>query len=245
MAKDLISFNHPLFGQVRAMEMPDGQIGFVGKDVATALKYSNTRDALCKHVEDEDKTTVAICDSGSNYKTRVVIINESGLYSLVFGSKLPKAREFKHWVTGEVLPQIRQTGGYIKVDDNDDDNTILSKALMIAQKTLEMKDELIVRLQPKAQYSDEVLQSVTCLTVTQIAKEMGLTGNALNKLLCKKGIQYAQSGQYMLYAEYARQGLAQNRTHSYTNADGQVVTRTYLVWTERGRDFIHRLLFAA
>ena len=84
MAKDLISFNHPLFGQMRAMMLPDGQIGFVGKDVAKVLGYSNTRDALSKPVEEEDKTTVAICDTGSNYKTKVVVINESGLYCLVF-----------------------------------------------------------------------------------------------------------------------------------------------------------------
>lgn len=240
-----MTYSHPLFGQMRAMVMPDGQIGFVGKDVAKVLGYKDASKALCDRVDEEDKTTLLIQQSGSNYKSRTTLINESGLYALILSSKLPGAREFKHWVTSEVLPQIRQTGGYLPVKPDDDDASIMAKALLVAQRTLEVKDDLIGRLAPKAEYADEVLQSVSCLTVTQIAKEMGLTGNALNKLLCKKGIQYAQSGQYMLYAEYARQGLAQNRTHSYTNADGQVVTRTYLVWTERGRDFIHRLLFAA
>ena len=90
------------------------------------LGYANSRDALRKHVEKEDKTTVAICDSGSNYKTQAVFINESGLYSLILSSKLPTAREFKHWVTGVVLPQIRKTGGYIPVDREDDDLTIMT-----------------------------------------------------------------------------------------------------------------------
>ena len=91
-----------------------GEAGYawlVGKDVAAVLGYSNTRDALRKHVDTEDKTTVAIRDIGSNYKSNAVLINESGLYSLILSSKLPRAREFKRWVTSEVLPQIRKTGG--------------------------------------------------------------------------------------------------------------------------------------
>ena len=94
-----------------------GETWFVGKDVAEALGYSNTRDALSKHVDDEDKTTVAIRDTGSNYKSQAIFINESGLYSLVLSSKLPQAKMFKHWVTSEVLPQIRKTGGYIPTKD--------------------------------------------------------------------------------------------------------------------------------
>ena len=97
--------------------MRRGETWFVGKDVAEALGYSNTRDALSKHVDDEDKTTVAIRDTGSNYKSQAIIINESGLYSLVLSSKLPQAKAFKHWVTSEVLPQIRKTGGYIPTKD--------------------------------------------------------------------------------------------------------------------------------
>ena len=97
-------------------KMIDGDPWLVGKDVAEALGYTNTRDALYKHVDDDDKTTVAICDTGSNYKTRAVFINESGIYSLVFGSKLKESKEFKRWVTKEVLPAIRKTGHYGKTD---------------------------------------------------------------------------------------------------------------------------------
>lgn len=112
-----------------------GDAWLVGKDVAAVLGYSNTRDALRKHVDTEDKTTVAIRDIGSNYKSNAVLINESGLYSLILSSKLPRAREFKRLVTSEVLPQIRRTGGYIPLREEDDNKTILAKALRIANRT--------------------------------------------------------------------------------------------------------------
>ena len=106
---------------------------------------SMVADDWWKHVEDEDKTTVAICDTGSNYKSQAVIINESVLYSLILSSKLPKAREFKHWVTATVLPQIRKTGGYIPVSQEDDEKTILCKAIGIMKRTIEQKDALIAK----------------------------------------------------------------------------------------------------
>ena len=115
--KEIQIFHHEMFGDIRTMTDEQGETWFVGKDVAEALGYSNTRDALSKHVDDEDKTTVAIRDTGSNYKSQAIFINESGLYSLVLSSKLPQARVFKHWVTSEVLPQIRKTGGYIPTKD--------------------------------------------------------------------------------------------------------------------------------
>ena len=95
-------FTHPQFGTVRTVEI-SGEPWFVGKDVAVALGYSNTRDALSRHIDNEDKTSVVIPDSGSNYKSKTTLINESGLYSLILSSKLPSAKEFKHWVTSEVL----------------------------------------------------------------------------------------------------------------------------------------------
>lgn len=111
-------FTHPQFGELRTVEI-DGVVWFVGKDVAEALGYSNTRDALSKRVYPEDKMDgVAICDSiGRNQKP--VLINESGLYSLILSSKLPSAKEFKHWVTAEVLPSIRKTGGYVNPSQSD------------------------------------------------------------------------------------------------------------------------------
>ena len=94
-------FNHPQFGTIRTVNI-NGEGWLVGKDVAEALGYSNTRDALSRHVDSEDKTSVVISDGGSNYKSKTTLINESGLYSLILSSKLPSAKEFKHWVTAEV-----------------------------------------------------------------------------------------------------------------------------------------------
>ena len=122
------------------------------------------------------------------------------------------------------------------------DEVIMARALQIMQDALQRRDEQIAQLQPKADYADHVLDSISCFTVTQIAKELGMTGHDLNMLLCSHKIQYPQSGQYLLYANYARQGLAKNRNYQYYTADGELVTKTFLVWTERGRDFIHQLL---
>lgn len=104
---------HPEFGNLRTLTI-NGEPWFVGKDVAEALGYKKPENAIANHVSDEDKTSTLIQGSGSNYKSKATIINESGLYSLILGSKLEKAKEFKHWVTAEVLPTIRKTGGYIK-----------------------------------------------------------------------------------------------------------------------------------
>ena len=104
-------FKHEVFGEIRAMTDEKGEVFFVGKDVAKVLGYRDTSDALKKHVDTEDKLTRQIADSGQ--RRNVFLINESGLYSLVLSSKLPSAKAFKRWVTSEVLPQIRKTGGYI------------------------------------------------------------------------------------------------------------------------------------
>jgi phage antirepressor YoqD-like protein len=110
------------------------------------------------------------------------------------------------------------------------------------QASLVRRDEEIARLKPRADYADLVLDSIDCITTTQLAKELGMTAQELNRLLCEMHIQYWQRGQYMLYAEYARLGLAKSRTHKRTFKHGIVSTDTYLVWTERGRNFIHQLL---
>ena len=213
---------------------------FCAKDVCDALKYGNSREALRKHVDEKDVTKRDTLTKGG--KQMMTFINESGLYALILSSKLESARRFKHWVTSEVLPSIRKQGGYMVARPDESDEVILARALQIMQATLQRRDEQIAKLQPRAEYADHVLDSVSCFTVTQIGKELGMTGHDLNVLLCSHKIQYAQSGQYLLYADYARQGLAKNRTFSREGSDGTLHTRTYLVWTEKGRDFIHQLL---
>ena len=211
-------FKNKVFGEVRTMTNERGETFFVGKDVAQALGYAKPENALATHVDKEDKTTTLIQGTGSNYKSKIVVINESGMYSLILSSKLRQAKAFKRWVTSEVLPAIRKSGRY---------------ELLPAEMRL---------LGEKADYCDEVLQSVDCLTTTQIAKEMAMTGPELYRMLIALGILYWQSGEYMLYADYARMGLAKSRTHGRRNRLGIWHTERYLVWTEKGRKFLYDLI---
>ena len=196
--------------------------------------------------------------NGILVKTKTAIINESGLYSLVLSSKLPQAREFKHWVTAEVLPQIRQTGGYIPVKQEDDEKTILARAVQVLQKTVEQKEALInaqfielaeqdveiAHLTPKAQYAEHVLMSPSCYTMSQVAKSLSMSVFELQRLLHQHRIIYrAPSGPWMLYAPYLKQGLEAYRTSYGKDAKGKTTwSDSYLVWTERGKEFIHNLL---
>lgn len=132
--REISIFNSEEFGNIRAIEI-DNEPWFVGKDVAEALGYSNTRDALATHVSDEDKNTVVISD-GKRGNPNQTVINESGLYALIFGSKLESAKRFKHWVTSEVLPAIRKTGNY-KMP-----MTIEEQLQIVAKGTLEVKEEI-------------------------------------------------------------------------------------------------------
>ena len=234
-------FQNQEFGAIRTLSNEQGEPMFCAKDVAEALGYKLARKAVQDHVDRDDVLKRNLIDSLGR-KQQATFINESGLYALILSSKLESARRFKHWVTSEVLPSIRKQGGYMMVRPDESNEVILARALQIMQDALQRRDEQIAQLQPKADYADHVLDSVSCFTVTQIAKELGMTGHDLNMLLCSHKIQYPQSGQYLLYANYARQGLAKNRNYQYYTADGELVTKTFLVWTERGRDFIHRLL---
>ena len=204
-----------MFGDIRTMTNESGETYFVGKDVATALGYKNPSNALQVHVDEEDKTSYLIQVSGSNYKANTLMINESGLYSLVLSSKLPQAKVFKHWVTSEVLPQIRRTGRY------------------------ELLPEEVKRLAVQADYCQQVLLSVSCMTMTQVAKELSMTVYDLTRMLLQQGIIYYQSGQYMLYGDFARKGLAKTRTDYRVGRDGQTHTTVRLVWTEIGRKMVH------
>ena len=234
-------FQNVEFGAIRTMSNEQGEPLFCGKDVALALGYKRPEDAMAQHLEIEDSVKHRVMDS--NGKLRLTtFINESGLYSLILSSKLESAKRFKRWVTGEVLPAIRKQGGYMVAKQGESEKEIMARALEIVRSTIQRRDEEIARLQPKALYTDQVLDSITCITTTQLAKELGMTAQELNRRLCEMRIQYWQSGQYMLYAEFARQGFARSRTRKHTLKHGMVLTEMYLVWTERGREFIHRLL---
>ena len=241
MSENITIFQNPEFGNIRTMRDEKGEPLFCAKDVCDALGYDQARKAVQRHVDEGDGTKHTLIDSLGR-EQQAIFINESGLYSLILSSKLEAARRFKHWVTSEVLPSIRKQGGYMVARPDESDEVIMARALQIMHATIQRRDEEIATLKPKAEYTDQVLDSITCLTTTQVAKGMGMTANELNRILCQKHIQYGQSGQYLLYAPFARQGLAQNRTRTFRDLFGAVHTTTQLVWTERGRQFIQQLV---
>ena len=233
-------FENKEFGNIRTMRDEKGEALFCAKDVCDALGYDQTHKAVKRHVEEGDGTKRPTPTTSGIQQ--MLYINESGLYSLILSSKLEAARRFKHWVTLEVLPSIRKQGGYMVARADESDEVILARALQIMHTALERREKEIALLRPKAEYADKMLDAVSCFTTTQLAKGMGMTAIELNRLLCQRGIQYGQSGQYMLYAHYARMGLAQNRITAYPDMFGTLHTSSRLVWTERGREFVYRLL---
>ena len=241
MTNQIQIFKNQEFGAIRTMSNEQGEVLFCGRDVAVALGYKKPLDAIAHHVESEDSVKHGLLDN-RGCKQLTTFINESGLYALILSSKLDSAKRFKHWVTSEVLPSIHKQGGYMIARPDETDEEVLARALQIMQAAVQHRDEEIARLKPRADYADSVLDSINCITTTQLAKELGMTAQELNRRLCEMRIQYWQSGQYMLYADYARMGLAKSRTSKHVLKHGMVMTEVYLVWTERGRDFIHRLL---
>ena len=159
MSKEIQIFKNEEFGQVRGILINDEPY-FIGKEVAEVLGYANSKDAIQKHVDEEDKQII----QRSQFATLEIpnrgltIINESGLYSLILSSKLPNAKKFKRWVTSEVLPQIRKTGGYIPINEEDSEKDILAKAVLIANKTIEQKDAKIIELSSKNNELEEKIE---------------------------------------------------------------------------------------
>lgn len=173
-------FNSPEFGQVRTIQQ-NGEPWFVGKDVAEILGYKDTSDAMKKHVDIEDKLTRRFADSGQNRE--MYIINESGLYSLILSSKMPKAKEFKRWVTSEVIPAIRKTGGYIAGSENMTDAELMAKAVLVAQSTIQQRDQRIKELEsdvaaakPKVLFADAVSASDSTILIGDLAKILKQNG---------------------------------------------------------------------
>ncbi|WP_262771110.1 phage antirepressor, partial [Clostridioides difficile] len=171
---DLQIFKNNTFGEIRVIEIKE-EPWFVGKDVAEKLGYKDTSDALKRHVDDEDKGVGEIPTPGGNQNMR--LINESGLYSLILSSKLPNAKAFKRWVTNEILPSIRKTGGYIHTTEDMSDDEIMARALQVAQKTIEKKsreieekDKVIQLQQPKVLFADAVASSDDSILVGELAK---------------------------------------------------------------------------
>ena len=245
-------FQNKNFGQIRTIIIND-EVWFVGKDVSEALGYKDTSQAIRKHIDEEDKLMRQFNWSGQNRE--MTIINESGLYSLILSSKLPQAKDFKRWVTNEILPSIRKHGGYLtpkKIEEvllNPDTLIQLATTLKEEQEknaklTLinKQQEQQIKELQPKATYYDLILQCPDLLSVTQIAKDYGMSGTQLNKKLNELGIQYKHRETWLLYAKYADKGYTSSRTREYPDSKGVIHSRLHTYWTQKGRLFIYEQL---
>ena len=222
-------FTSDSFGEIRTCQV-NNQIMFVGKDVATALGYAKPENAIATHVDTDDKTTTLIQGTGSNYKSKVVIINESGLYSLILSSKLPQAKAFKRWVTNVVLPQIRKTGGYIPTTDAQGhqltSEEIIDRADAIVGRTIRMLNE----------------EAEETLTATQVAKTFNMTISDFNAVLCDMGIQYRQGGRWNISEELEARDLVRLRTYVSYTLKGQKKVHTYMTWTLNGLRFLNSKL---
>ncbi len=238
-------FNNKEFGNIRTVNIA-GEPWFVGKDVANALGYSNNRKAISDHVGEEDKRDGVTIRDSIGREQNPILINESGMYSLIFGSKLESAKRFKHWVTSEVLPAIRKTGGYQSVPQGKE---LLALAVLEAQKTIEEQNHKIKEMQPKAIFADAVSASETSILVGDLAK-----------LICQNGYQIGQkrlfewlrqngylmkcgSSRNMPTQRYLEQGLFEVKESNVQNPDGSIrITRTTKI-TGRGQlYFVNKFL---
>lgn len=222
-------FNNEEFGDVRII-MIDNEPWFVGRDVAIALGYAKPLNALSTHVEKDDSLKRGIADSlGRNQDT--ILINESGVYSLIFGSKLESAIKFKNWVTKEVLPCIRKNGIY--ATDNVIDNILNNPDFGIELLT-KLKEERAARIE--AEKTNAILMHVNkTYTMTEIAKEIGLkSANELNKILAEKKIQYKSNGTWVMYSDYSDLGYESIKQETLDS--GRVIYHRRI--TQLGRKFI-------
>ena len=246
---ELKIFENPDFGKVRTMEI-NGEPYFVGKDVAEILGYSKARNAIASHVDSEDKKDAPIQgDLGGTQE--MTVINESGLYSLILSSKLPKAKEFKRWVTSEVLPSIRKHGLYATEEliSNPDIAIAAFQALKEEREknrkltdTIAVQNQQLAELQPKASYYDLVLNCKDLLSITEIAKDYGKSAKWLNNYLHENKVQYKQGNTWLLYQNHAEKGYTNTKTQTFNGNDGNVHTKVHTYWTQKGRLFIYDLL---
>lgn len=226
--KEIQVFSNEQFGQVRVITK-DGEPWFVGKDVSEILGYLEPNKAITRHTDEDDRIKHPITDNLKRVQ-ETWVINESGLYSLILGSKLPTAKKFKKWVTSDVLPSIRKHGMYAT------DELINNPDLLIAAAT-KIKEERQARLEAE-KLRDKLIHQNKLYTTSEIAKELGLkSANKLNQLLAEKKIQYKQNKTWLLYSKYADCG--------YVSIKQDILDNGHIIydrkWTGKGRDFILNL----
>ncbi len=230
---ELQIFNNAEFGEIRTVVIDDEPY-FVAKDITDRLRFSNGRDAILNHVDEEDRANVAISDGSQD--RRMTVINESGLYSLILSSKLPEAKKFRRWVTSEVLPTIRRTGGYHLPQT-------LSEALQMAAdqaKQIEMLEAKNKELEPKGIFFDTVTQSDATTSIADVAKilDMGVGRNKLFSILKDRKILQPDNKPYQKYIDAGYFKLVEEK---YNKGDGiGIYYKT--VAKQKGIDFIRKIL---
>ena len=223
--------------------MVDGETYFVGKDVASALGYKNSMDALMRHVDEEDKQTSGFTMGGQKYT--MTVINESGLYALILSSKLESAKRFKRWVTSEVLPQIRKNGRYELEQHNEQlvkYNKQLSKQTRLLACRNALLEEITQQQKPLTDYARTILSSTQTVTVTQIAQDYGISALKFNQMLKDFRIQHKLGGQWILYTPYLHKGYVQGFSSYFVKPDGEVKVKVHTRWTQSGRLFLYEEL---
>lgn len=245
--KELKIWNYNNSAEVRTV-MIDNEPWFVLKDVCNVLEM--TTKHLTDRLEEDEVKLIPLTDSIGRQQNTTVI-NESGLYSVILRSDKPQAKPFRKWVTSEVLPSIRKHGIYAteQILDNPDfmiEALMALKAEREKRKLLETENaqqkQIIGELKPRADYTDRILSNKGLVTITQIAKDYGMSGRKMNKLLGELHIQYKQSGQWLLYADYHDKGYTHSKTIPITHKDGTPDVTMETKWTQKGRLFIYELL---
>lgn len=239
-------FENEQFGKVRTV-VRDGEPWFVAADVCRALEIDRSQS---RRLDEDEKGVYSIHTPGGAQD--VTIVNEPGLYSLVLRSRKPEAKAFKRWITHEVIPSIRKTGGYIAGENQMSDDELVARALLMLKKKLEarnleldqargeikQKDAQIQLMTPKASYCDLVLQAKEAVPISLIAKDYGLSARALNAMLHDMRIQYKVDDMWLLYQPLTKKGYTKSVT--YLTDSGVLAMRT--LWTQKGRMFLYEKL---
>ena len=233
---NLITFENMEFGKLTVMEK-DGEFFFIGKEVAEKLGYSNTRDALVRHVDIDDKADVVFHDG--RQRRSMVSINESGLYSLILSSKLPQAKEFKKWITTEVLPSIRKNGGYIKNQEKMSNEEILANVVLLANHLIAEKEKIIEDLEPKAKYFDELVNNNLLTNLRNTAKELHIPQKVFIQFLLEKELIYRDKKNRLL--PYAKNNKGYFEVKEWCRNDNDAVgIQTFI--TPKGRHYLLLLI---
>lgn len=241
-------FKNKEFGEIRTILKEDKPY-FVGVDIARALGYTNASKAVSQHCKNIIKQTIpSPSQNGNMVKTSTNLIPEGDIYRLIVRSNLPSAQKFEQWIFEEVLPSIRKYGAYMtpqiieEVLLNPDTIIQLATRLKEEQDLVQKQRQIIGELKPKADYMDKILKNKGLVTITQIAKDYGMSGHAMNQLLHELKVQYKQSSQWLLYKEHQAKGYTHSETVEITRKDGTPDIKMNTKWTQKGRLFLYELL---